>query len=125
LLQVSLLLVWAEVSTTNLTNNKLEIVATGRYLNIANLGAQSLFGAIVTALISVEIYRFMKVKILRLKCQICATRSCQFIYRIIFSGCCFNFWVIRHMLGFDINATLSNLLMPLQGFAGIAYLEDL
>lgn len=33
-------------------------VTAGRYINIANLGSGSLFGAIVTAIISVEIYRF-------------------------------------------------------------------
>ena len=53
-----------EVAKTNLQT---EVVAAGRYLNIANLGAQSLFGAIVTAIISVEIYRFMKVKNITIK----------------------------------------------------------
>ncbi len=33
-------------------------ITAGRYINIANLGSGSLFGAIVTAIISVEIYRF-------------------------------------------------------------------
>ena len=109
---------WAEVSTTNLTNNKLEIVAAGRYLNIANLGAQSLFGAIVTALISVEIYRFMKVKNITIKMPegVPPEVANSFIALFPAGACLILFWVIRHMLGFDINATLSNLLMPLQGF---------
>ena len=109
---------WAEVSTTNLTNNKLEIVAAGRYLNIANLGAQSLFGAIVTAIISVEIYRFMKVKNITIKMPegVPPEVANSFIALFPAGACLILFWVIRHMLGFDINATLSNLLMPLQGF---------
>lgn len=36
----------------------LEGITAGRYINIANLGSGSLFGAIVTAIVSVEIYRF-------------------------------------------------------------------
>lgn len=46
-----------------------DAVASGRYIPIAPLGAQGLFGAIVGALISVEIYRFTKEKIWRSKCQ--------------------------------------------------------
>ena len=34
------------------------VITAGRYINLANLGSASLFGAIVTALLSVEIYRF-------------------------------------------------------------------
>lgn len=108
---------WAEASTTNLLTNKPEIVAAGRYLNIANLGAQSLFGAIVTALISVEIYRFMKVKNITIKMPegVPPEVANSFIALFPAGACLILFWVIRHMLGFDINATLSNLLMPLQG----------
>ncbi|WP_415859778.1 PTS sugar transporter subunit IIC [Lactococcus laudensis] len=109
---------WAEASTTNLLTNKPEIVAAGRYLNIANLGAQSLFGAIVTALISVEIYRFMKVKNITIKMPegVPPEVANSFIALFPAGAYLILFWVIRHMLGFDINATLSNLLMPLQGF---------
>ncbi|GAX47758.1 PTS sugar transporter subunit IIC [Pseudolactococcus reticulitermitis] len=109
---------WEDVSTTNLGTNKLEIVAAGRYLNIANLGAQSLFGAIVTALISVEIYRFMKVKNITIKMPegVPPEVANSFVALFPAATCLIFFWVIRHIVGFDINATLSNLLMPLQGF---------
>ena len=40
------------------------VITAGRYINLANLGSASLFGAIVTALLSVEIYRFFIEKIL-------------------------------------------------------------
>ena len=53
------------------------VITAGRYINLANLGSASLFGAIVTALLSVEIYRFIEKDIMikmqmayRLKCQI-------------------------------------------------------
>lgn len=43
------------------------VVAGGRYIPITPLGSQGLFGAIVAALISVEIYRFTKEKKLEIK----------------------------------------------------------
>ncbi len=45
----------------------LEGITAGRYINIANLGSGSLFGAIVTAIISVEIYRFFIEKKITIK----------------------------------------------------------
>ena len=45
----------------------LEGVTAGRYINIANLGSGSLFGAIVTAIVSVEIYRFFIEKKITIK----------------------------------------------------------
>ena len=68
------------------------VITAGRYINLANLGSASLFGAIVTALLSVEIYRFFIEKDILLL-----------------------FWVIRHVIGFDFNGFLSTLLMPLKG----------
>ena len=43
------------------------VITAGRFMNIANLGSGSLFGAIVTALLSVEIYRFFIVKNITIK----------------------------------------------------------
>src|SRR5699024_10887044 len=37
------------------------VIDAGRYINIANLSASSLFASIVTGLLTVEIYRFFKV----------------------------------------------------------------
>ncbi|SJZ83872.1 PTS system, cellobiose-specific IIC component [Pilibacter termitis] len=100
------------------TTVQTEVVPVGRYLNIANLGAQSLFGAIVTAIISVEIYRFMKEKNITIKMPegVPPEVSNSFVALMPAATNLILFWVIRHMLGFDINATLSNLLMPLQSF---------
>ncbi|GAB2027620.1 PTS sugar transporter subunit IIC [Lactovum odontotermitis] len=101
--------------------NKTELqtqVAAGRYLNIAQLGAQSLFGAIVTALISVEVYRFMKEKHITIKMPegVPSEVSNSFVALFPAGVNLILFWTIRHILGFDINAALSNILMPLQGF---------
>lgn len=43
------------------------VITAGRYINLANLGSASLFGAIVTALLSVEIYRFFIEKDIMIK----------------------------------------------------------
>lgn len=44
------------------------VITAGRWMNIANLSSASLFGSIVTAILSVEIYRFMKEKKFQLRC---------------------------------------------------------
>lgn len=43
------------------------VIGTGRYINIASLSSSSLFGAIVAAIVSIEIYRIMKQKNITLK----------------------------------------------------------
>ena len=44
------------------TDNVKGVIDAGRYINIANLSASSLFASIVTGLLTVEIYRFFKEK---------------------------------------------------------------
>ena len=46
-----------------------DAVLAGRYLPIASLGSQGLFGAIIAALVSVEIYHFTKAKTWKSRCQ--------------------------------------------------------
>ncbi len=43
------------------------VITAGRHINLANLGSASLFGAIVTALLSVGIYRFLLKKDIMIK----------------------------------------------------------
>lgn len=90
------------------------VIDAGRYLNIANLGAASLFGAIVTALISVEIYRIFIEKNITIKMPdgVPPEVTNSFMALIPGGAILVLFWVIRHMIGFDINGFLSNLLMP-------------
>lgn len=93
------------------------VIDAGRYMNIANLGSGSLFGSIVTAIVSVEIYRFFIVKNITIKMPdgVPPEVSNSFIALIPGAAILILFWVIRHMLGFDLNGFLSNLLMPLKG----------
>lgn len=92
------------------------IIDAGRYINVANLGSGSLFGAIVTAILSVEIYRFFIVKNITIKMPdgVPPEVTNSFMALIPGGAILILFWVIRHMLGFDINGFLSNLLMPLK-----------
>ncbi|MFV0560059.1 MAG: PTS sugar transporter subunit IIC [Enterococcus sp.] len=93
------------------------VIAAGRYINIANLGSGSLFGAIVTAIISVEIYRFFLEKKITIKMPdgVPPEVANSFVALIPGAVILIFFWVIRHMIGFDLNGFLSQLLMPLKG----------
>lgn len=93
------------------------VIGAGRYINIANLGSGSLFGAIVTAIISVEIYRFFIVKNITIKMPegVPPEVANSFIALIPGAVILILFWAIRHGLGFDLNGFLSQLLMPLKG----------
>ncbi len=95
----------------------LEGVTAGRYINIANLGSGSLFGAIVTAIVSVEIYRFFIEKKITIKMPdgVPPEVTNSFVALIPGAVILIFFWVVRHMLGFDLNGFLSQLLMPLKG----------
>ncbi|MFY1066484.1 PTS sugar transporter subunit IIC [Enterococcus sp. AD013-P3] len=93
------------------------VIAAGRYINIANLSSSSLFGSIVTAIVSVEIYRFFIVKNITIKMPdgVPPEVSNSFIALVPGAAILILFWVLRHMIGFDLNGFLSNLLMPLKG----------
>ncbi len=76
------------------------IIDAGRYINVANLGSGSLFGAIVTAILSVEIYRFFIVKNITIKMPdgVPPEVTNSFMALIPGGAILILFWVIRHML---------------------------
>ena len=92
------------------------VIDAGRFINVANLGSGSLFGAIVTAILSVEIYRFFIVKNITIKMPDGEPPEVTNSFMALIPGGAILvlFWVIRHIIGFDINGFLSNLLMPLK-----------
>lgn len=93
------------------------VISAGRYLNIANLGSASLFGAIVASLISVEIFRFFIERkiVIKMPDGVPPEVSNSFIALIPCAVILLLFWVVRYMLGFNINGFLSMLLMPFKG----------
>jgi len=94
------------------------VINAGRYINVAHLGSASLFGAILTALVSVEIYRFFIVKKFTIKMPQGVPPEVTNAFVALFPAgfILVFFWVIRHLLNFDINAFLSNILLPLNSF---------
>lgn len=94
-----------------------KVIEAGRYINIAALSSASLFGAIVTSIISVEIYRFMKEKNITIKMPegVPPEVSNSFVALLPTAVIILFFWTIRYVLGFDISSFLSTILMPLKG----------
>lgn len=71
----------------------------------------------MTAIISVEIYRFFIEKkiTIRMPDGVPPEVTNSFVALIPGAVILIFFWIIRHMLGFDLNGFLSQLLMPLKG----------
>lgn len=93
-------------------------VAGGRYIPITPLGSQGLFGAIVAALISVEIYRFTKEK----KLEITMPDGVPPVVGESFAALLptmlviLVFWIPRHFFNFNLNDLLSVAISPLKVF---------
>lgn len=93
------------------------VVEAGRYLNIANLSASSLFAAIVTALVSVEIVHYFTKHNITIKMPAGVPPEVANSFAGLFPAAVvlILFWLVRHLLGFNIATFLSSLLMPLKG----------
>ncbi len=93
------------------------IVEAGLYLNIANLSASSLFAAIVTALVSVEIVHYFTKHNITIKMPAGVPPEVANSFAGLFPAAVvlILFWLVRHLLGFNIATFLSSLLMPLKG----------
>lgn len=93
------------------------VIEPGRYMNIASLSSASLFGSIVTAIVTVEIIRFMKEKNITIKMPdgVPPEVSNSFVALFPTVAVILLFWTIRYIFNFEINTFLSSLLMPLQG----------
>ncbi|WP_430604132.1 PTS sugar transporter subunit IIC [Enterococcus sp. DIV0724b] len=93
-------------------------VAGGRYIPITPLGSQGLFGAIVAALISVEIYRFTKEKKLEIKMPegVPPVVGESFAALLPTLLVILVFWVPRHFFNFNLNDLLSVAISPLKVF---------
>ena len=92
------------------------VIDAGRYLTVSDLSSTSLFGAIVTAIISVEIYRFLLQKNITIKMpsSVPPAVSKSFAALIPTFVIIILFWGIRYGLNFDINSAVSVLVSPLK-----------
>lgn len=104
----------SSVKPVHITEEIPGIVAAGRYMNVANLSAAGLFGAMVSAIIAVEIFNFMKKRNITIKMPpgVPPEVSNSFIALLPTVVVILFFWFIRYVLNFDISAFLSNLLLP-------------
>ena len=92
------------------------VIDAGCYLSISNLGASSLFTAIIASILSVEIYRFFIERkiVIKMPDGVPPEVSNSFVALLPGAAVLILFWVVRYMVGFDINGALSALLMPLK-----------
>lgn len=99
------------------TDNVKGVIDAGRYINIANLSASSLFASIVTGLLTVEIYRFFKERNITIKMPdgVPPEVSNSFVALFPAAFILLFFWFVRYVLGFNISNFLTTILMPLKG----------
>lgn len=92
----------------------------GWALPMEYLGGSGMFVAIICMLIAVEILRFCKVRNLTIKMPEQVPPSVARSFEALIPGLFIIVlvWVIRVLLGFDINIFLMNLFEPLMGIAG-------
>lgn len=104
------------VAPTHVVEGVPDVIDAGRYINIGNLSSSSLFGAMVAAIVSVEIFNFMKKKDITIKMPegVPPEVSNSFIALLPALAVILVFWVIRYIFKFDISDFLSTLLMPLK-----------
>jgi PTS system cellobiose-specific IIC component len=91
---------------------------TGRYIPLSSLSSQGLFGAIISSLIAIEIYRFIKVRNIEIKMPAGVPPVVASSFSALFPtlAVVLVFWIPRHFFNIDINAIISYLIMPLKGF---------
>lgn len=103
---------------TAMTNAGLEPLAAGQYLSVASLGSSSLFGAIVYSLIAVEIVRLFKKYNITIRMPEGVPPAISASFESLFSigFIIILVWVVRFVLGFDLNAVITWALSPLSSF---------
>lgn len=92
------------------------VIEAGRYLSIGDLSATSLFGAIVTSLIAVEIYhRMIKHNIsIKLPDSVPPAVANSFSALLPALAIILLFWGIRYGIGFDLNSMITFIISPLK-----------
>ncbi len=103
-------------TATNLTSA--DAISSGWHMSFAYLGSAGLFGSIIISISSVEIFYFMKKKNLTIKMpdQVPPSVADSFAALWPTTVVVFVWFIIAHVIGFNIHAFLNTLLSPLQGF---------
>lgn len=97
---------------------QVDSLLAGQYLSIDMLGAKSLFGAIIYALIAVEIVRLFKKYRITIRMHESVPAAVSNSFEAMFSiGFIVVFvWLLRFVIGFDVNDLVSKALSPLSQF---------
>lgn len=96
---------------------ELSEIGAGRYIDIGDLGSGTLFSAIVTSIIAVEILRFMTEKEWTIKMPegVPPEVSNSFMALLPTAVIIIFFVTVRYFIGFDLNQALTTILSPLRG----------
>ncbi|TGD23204.1 PTS sugar transporter subunit IIC [Companilactobacillus suantsaicola] len=91
-------------------------MSAGRYMSIGDISSTSLFGAIVAALISVEIYRFFIQHKITIKLPDSVPPAVLKSFEALIPAFVIMvlFWGLRYGLKFDINSAITALVLPLK-----------
>ena len=102
--------------TEGITSTGAEV--TGRFLEIAPLSAAGLFGAIIGALVAVEILNFFTVKnwVIKMPAGVPPVVSQSFSALFPTLAIIIVFWGLRHFLNININGIITVLISPLKVF---------
>ena len=94
------------------------VIEAGKYMNIVDISAESLFGAIITSILTVEIIRFFLDRDIRIKLpeSVPENVSNSFSALIPATFIILLFWVVRHVIGFNLNSTITWIISPLKDF---------
>jgi PTS system, lactose/cellobiose family IIC component len=103
---------------TAMTDAGLTAIGGGQYLAVATLGSSSLFGAIIYSLFSVEVVRIFKKHNITISMPESVPTAVANSFAAMFSlGFVIIFvWVLRHIIGFDLNNVVTIALRPLSTF---------
>lgn len=92
------------------------VIDAGRWISIGSLSSTALFGAIVTSLISVEIYRYMLQKNLTIKLPSSVPPAVAKSFSALLPTLVIMllWWGIRYGLNFDVNTVITLIVSPLK-----------
>lgn len=92
------------------------VIEAGRYINIGDISASSLFGAIITSILSVEIIRFFLERNIRIKLPESVPENVSNSFSALIPSLfiILLFWIVRHIINFDLNSTITWFISPLK-----------
>ncbi|WP_125580102.1 PTS sugar transporter subunit IIC [Lacticaseibacillus suibinensis] len=106
------------VTPVRVTEDVKNVISAGNYLSIADISSTSLFGAIVAAVVSVEIYHFFVEHKITIKLPATVPPAVLKSFEALIPAFVIMmlFWGLRYGLKFDMNSFITLLVSPLKHF---------